>query len=80
MKERENSMGDGSKGSKMNQRERITSLLSLNKNDINYDSNLDMYLKRIRTIRKNLTLSDTTQIELILKWMMDRLHLFFLSN
>jgi len=62
-------MREDSKGSKMKQKERLTSLLRLNKNDLNYDSNIDMYLKRIQTIRKTLTLSDSTQIELILKWL-----------
>ncbi|MGM1020413.1 MAG: hypothetical protein ACQEXV_07690 [Bacillota bacterium] len=62
-------MGDDSKGNRMNQKDRLTSLLGLNKDEIKYNSDFDVYLKRLRTIRRTLAISDRTQIELILKWL-----------
>lgn len=62
-------MGDDSKGSRMSQKDRLTSLLGLNKDEIAYNSDLDVYIKRLRTIRETLTISDSKQIELILKWL-----------
>lgn len=62
-------MGEDSKGSRMSQKDRITSLLGLNKDEITYNSDLDVYIKRLRTIRETLTISDSEQLELILKWL-----------
>ncbi|MEW4425918.1 hypothetical protein AB1I68_00325 [Paenibacillus pabuli] len=53
----------------MSQKDRLTSLLGLNKDEIAYNSDLDVYIKRLRKIRETLTISDSKQIELILKWL-----------
>jgi hypothetical protein len=50
-------------------KERIILLLSLDKNEMNLDTNIDTYLKRYKKVKKELTFEDNIDADLIFQWL-----------
>lgn len=57
---------------KMTQKERITRILGLDENDINYDSNIDTFSKRYRKVKTELAFDSKTHTELIFQWLYNK--------